>query len=211
MSRSPTSHASFVLDGQGIPSSTSTQTILTAQRDAQVPLANSILLACHQAFLHDFDSLSVEEQRTTGLVPEDFTTPTSLLELPLRSPTNAIVANVHLYLVQLLRYLARTTRSNDDDYSQCNIYGFSSGMLAATVIACSKDIPSCVSHAVSTFRLAFWLGLRSHQYASKTLHSPPTDGSCDSTWNLVIFGSTGVEVQEAIDRYTTANVSSNGN
>lgn len=200
---------SFVLDGQGIPSTVSSQTIRTALKDAQGPIANSVLIACHQALLRDFSSLSAGDQIDSGIIAPDLAAPTSLLELPLRYPTNAIVANVQLYLVQLLRYLTYAGdgfTSPEGEHTDSEIYGFSSGMLAATVIACSRDIPSFITHAVSICRLAFWLGLRSQQHANNLLRESLAESSCTSTWNLVIFGSTRAEVQVAINSYNNAHV-----
>ncbi|KAI0685572.1 beta-ketoacyl synthase [Cytidiella melzeri] len=207
MSRQAVSAQSLVLDGQGIPSTTSSQTIHTALHDAQSPLANSIMRACHQMLLRDFGSMSSEEQENSGLTVTDFATPNALLELALRYQSNAIVANIHLYLVQLLRYLAHandTLGAEEDCTSVSDIYGFSSGMLAATVIACAKDIPSLISHAISVFRFAFWLGVRSEQHARTATNGIVAEASPAATWSLVVFGSTRGEIQQAIDRYTTA-------
>ncbi|KAI0343639.1 ketoacyl-synt-domain-containing protein [Trametopsis cervina] len=208
MSSSVNATSSFVLDGQGIQSSASLQTISTAIEDAQAPLANSVLHACHQSLLRDFNSLSSQERVESGLTLADISTPLSLLELPLRAPTNAIAANIQLYLVQLLRFLASLPSDHwqtaQDTAHESDILGFSSGLLAATVIACARDIPSCITHAVSAFRVGFWLGLRAQQHASKALVGNVTPGASEATWCLVVFGATRGEISLAIDGFVTA-------
>jgi hypothetical protein len=198
----------LVLDGQGLSSITSSQTIRTALKDAESPLANSILTACHRALLHDYASMSEDDQENCGLTPADFASPSALLNLPIHIHENAIVANIHLFLVQLLRYLAHSGSGlgvTHEPHSSLNILGFSSGILAATAIACTEDIPSCISHSVSIFRLAYWLGLRSQLYM-RTMSN--TSSISQATWSLVIFGSTRSEIQQAIDLYTSTHVSS---
>lgn len=210
MSNCEATFTALVLDGQGIPSITSPQTIQTALQDAQLPLSNSILLGCHQALLQDVSSLSSKDKASCGFGAGDIVFPAAILELPLRYPTNAVVANIHLCLVQLLRYLAICNNGSNpvhDKASGHEVLGFSSGTLAATVIACAKDIPSCVAHAVSAFRLAFWLGLRSEQYAHTLSSGALKDYPSDATWSLVIFGTTREEIQQAIEQHIVAHVS----
>lgn len=194
----------FVLDGQGIPSSTSLQTIQTAALDATSPLGSSILLACHQALVQDLDSLTSDERIVTGLGSANVASPETLLELPRYYPHDAIVANIHLYLIQVLRYLA-CNRDATAPSVQCTcMLGFSSGMLAASVIACAKDIPTFVSYAVGAFRLGFWLGLRVQQH----MYEASTGLAHDNlAWSLVSFGSTRTEIQDAIGSYERENVS----
>lgn len=206
---------SFVLDGQGIPNSTSEQTIDTALQDAQTSIGNAILLSCHQAILRDYHCFTVEEQVDAGLTLADIPTPQSLLDLPLRIPHNAIVANTHLYLLQLLRYIANLDDgATSDAYpvaQEVGILGFSTGMFAATVIACSKTIPALIRHATEMFRLAFWLGLRAQVFvaralAESSLASPNLSSS--SSWSLITFGASRDEIEAAIERYLADSVCS---
>ena len=201
----------FVLDGQGIPASTSPQTIAAAQQDAHRPLAHAVLLACHAAFLSDLASLSPEERAAAGLAADvDAPTPAALLELPTRHAHNALVANVHLYLVQLLRFAASVDPQQLGSLSvapQLGVLGFSTGMIAATVIACADSIPRFVAHATEAFRLAFWLGLRAQQYAAAARPHVALPDPAGQSWTLVTFGATRDEVQAAVDKFNAENVS----
>lgn len=200
----------FVLDGQGIPASTSPQTIQIALQDATVPLGKAILLSCHQAFVQDYNALTSEEQRDSGLTLDDCPIPESLLELPEHISYNAVVANIHLYLVQLLRYVASVDATSLGDIhpslKELGVLGFSTGMIAATVVACADNIPRFISHATEAFRLAFYMGLRAQQYCNRALPDVQMADAASQSWTLVTFGSTRSEVQDAVDKYNTDKV-----
>lgn len=194
--------SAFVLDGQGIPTATSPQTIQAALREAHTSLGRAILLSCHEAFIADFSSLSPEEQSDTGLTLEDCPRPESLIELPQRVPHNAIVGNVHLYLIQILRYIANVDVGVAAETSEdIGVLGFSTGMIAATVIACANTIPTFIGQATEAFRFAFCIGLRAQQYANRALSHIELPDPKSASWTLVIFGSTRLEVQDAVDNY----------
>jgi hypothetical protein len=199
---------SFVLDGQGIPASTSPQTIQTALRDAQTPLGHTIILSCYQAFVADYESMSSAEQVDSGLALEDCLRPESLVELPQRISHNAIIGNAHLYLIQILRYVANmdfggASYGISEDFG---VLGFSTGMIAATVIACSVTIPDLITHATEAFRLAFWMGLRAQQYANRMLPYIELENPRSASWTLITFGSTRAEIQEATNRHNEQTV-----
>ena len=203
----PRSSFSFVLDGQGIPTTTSPQTIQTALHDAQSPLGRALLLSCYEAFLADYGSLSPEEQLESGLTLEDCSRPESLVELPLHTTFNAIVGNVHLYLIQILRYIANLDSGVSFETSGIvGVLGFSTGMIAATVIACADAIPSFIAHATEAFRLGFWIGLRAQQYVNRALPHIELPEPQSASWTLVIFGCTRAEVQEAVDKFNEEKV-----
>ena len=201
---------SFVFDGQGIPIATSFQTTHIALRDARTPMGRTILLSCYQAFVRDFSSLSVQEQLDSGIALDDVPRPESILDLPQRVLCNAVVANIHLYLVQLLRYIACSDAHGIDaslnTSEELGIFGFSTGVIAATVIACLDTIPVFVSHATEAFRLAFWMGLRAQQHAKGSFLEAQVADAPSASWTLVTFGSAHGELQEAIDRYNMEQV-----
>lgn len=199
---------SFVLDGQGIPVATNQTAVNTAMQDALSPVGHAVLLSCHQALLQDYKSLTDEESVDAGLAPADVPTPHSLLDLPLRIQYNAIVANTHLYLTQILRYIANLDESAPLDVhwvaQEIGILGFSTGMFAATVMACSHDVPTLVRNATEMFRFAFWLGLRAQEFVTRALAaSASASGSLTpaSSWSLVTFGASRDDIQAAIERY----------
>ena len=199
----------FVLDGQGIAASNSPQTLQIAQRDSCTPVGSTVLLACYQALRRDLDTLRSDEQQVTGIAVTEEWNPAFLLKLASLYPGNAIVENTHLVLLQLLRWAANTPLMVASDISEhtdsSSFVGFSSGILAATAIACARDIPTFVQHAVSIFRLSFWIGLRAQQYSSQAVAGLPI-GDVSATWNLVTFGSTRSEIEEALTAFNMEQV-----
>lgn len=197
----------FLFDGQGTAACTSSQTENIALRDSELPLGSALLQACFQAFTQEFASLSTDELSRSGIEIDAFKSPRSLLEVPSRFRTHGIIANTNLFLIQLLRYLANVDPSSiggNKDGSEIvpSMIGFSTGMLAATVVATSNSIPSFFVNAIETFKLAFWLGLRAQAYASSINGGEPTG----LPWSMVLFGSTRQEVQLAVDAFNSANV-----
>lgn len=198
---------SFVLDGQGIPASTNQQTINTAQEDARTPLGAAVLLSCYQAFVKDLATLTPEEQHSAGLTLADVPVPDALLALPQLAAHNAVVGNVHLYLVQVLRYAARVAGAAfPRAHPALGVLGFSTGMLAAAVIACADTVPNFVRHATEAFRLAFWLGLRAQQYAARALPAVPLPDAPAQAWTLITFGASRAEVEDAVAKFNADKV-----
>lgn len=206
---------SLILDGQGVPSATSAQVIELALTDARTPLGGVLLMACHQAFLEEYTSLTKIEQAACGVNLQSLSTPESLLSLPKAYPSNAVVANTHLYLIQLLRYIATflsgsvppgTPPTSGWPEQDIGILGFSTGILAAIVIASITSIPAFISNSVEVYRSAFWLGLRAQIYATSLVETTAGE-SLSASWSLVTFGSTRYEIQRAVDAYNSQHVS----
>lgn len=82
----------WVLQGQGSPDTTSPRTVQLALRDSENPVAHALLIACHDAFIKDFESLSADERPDANLPHEMFSEPRSLLTSCRKHPTNAIIA-----------------------------------------------------------------------------------------------------------------------
>ncbi|KAL4246221.1 hypothetical protein ABKN59_009371 [Abortiporus biennis] len=214
----------FVLEGQGTIAATSQETTATAFSDAQSPLGYSFLQACHQAFIEELTSLSSDDQLACGLSRENFENPSSLIRIQDDFLPNAIIANVNLYLIQILRFLVSTSfpvlhesqafpsKQNSASFAPktSNIIGFSSGAFAACVIASSASIPSLFLFGVEAFKVAFWVGFRAEMYARKTLLDYPVQLSPSTldisspaphSWSLISFGATKEDVRDAVRRF----------
>ncbi|OBZ65944.1 hypothetical protein A0H81_14048, partial [Grifola frondosa] len=137
----------FVFDGQGSAATTSSQTTNLALQDAQLPLGSTLLLACHQAFLKEFASLSPADQASSGIDINAFLAPRALIDVPPAFRANAVLANTNLYLIQLLRYLANIDPASFDAPPTADLIGFSTGVFAAVVVATSTSIPQLLVHA----------------------------------------------------------------
>nr|BAO20284.1 polyketide synthase 1 [Grifola frondosa] len=189
----------FVFDGQGSAATTSSQTTNLALQDAQLPLGSTLLLACHQAFLKEFASLSPADQARSGIDINAFLAPRALIDVPPAFRANAVLANTNLYLIQLLRYLANVDPASFDAPPAADLIGFSTGVFAAVVVATSTSIPQLLVHAIETFRFAFWLGYHAHLYTSAALAElAPTD---PAPWSLVLFGATRAEASDAVSKF----------
>lgn len=205
MSDTSVSPCALVLDGQGLPATISSQAIQIAIDDSKTPLGSAILLACHEAFIKEHNALSAEERAACGIDLQHVPTSQSLLELPTTYPANAIVANTHLYLTQLLRWVACSLPGPFGASEQdAGIFGFSTGMFAAVVIASSTTIAGTISNAVEVYRAAFWLGLRAQLFSVVTLGR--LDRSMPQSWSLVTFGSPRSEVEAVVGRYNAEHV-----
>ena len=201
----------MVLDGQGTIAASSPQTVALALRDAQSPFGNAVLVACYQAFIQEYTSLSAKDKLSAGVDVDvsSIDSATSFLSYILTAQPNALMANVSLYLTQLLRYIAHLHPTkfmldvgSDRDHA---LLGFSTGMFAASVIASASSVPSLVMHSVEVFRLAFWLGLRAQQYAEASLAGSSAISPADP-WSLVVFGASRQDLQQSVDRFNEENV-----
>ncbi|CCM00101.1 uncharacterized protein FIBRA_02128 [Fibroporia radiculosa] len=157
----------IVFDSQGPPTipGHSPQTIQTAIRDSRLPLGHVLLTACHQALVCDLTSVSQEEQTRFGLNLKNLGTPLDLLHLHPALRENVAMENVHLLLIQLLRFVANVEfpellcEGRASGFRNVHgLLGSSTGLLAAVVVSTSKDIPAFIATSVEAFRLAFWLG-----------------------------------------------------
>lgn len=193
----------WVLQGQGSPDTTSPRTVQLALRDSENPVAHALLIACHDAFIKDFESLSADERPDANLPHEMFSEPRSLLTSCRKHPTNAIIANTSLFLFQILRYIAHTIPTNilsrDASIEDLGVIGLSSGLYAASVIASAHSVPSLISYAVFCLKKKIWLGLRIQQF---TTREAPNDLA--SRWCLVVLGSTLPDIKRAISFFMAA-------
>lgn len=197
----------FLFEGQGIPTATSVQTTQTALQDARTPVGAVVLLSCYQAFIRDFTSLLEDERTPSRLTLDDCPSPEALLDLPQRVPFDAIVANMHLYLIQLLRYVANigeiTVHEIDPTFG---LLGRSGGMFACAAIACSDTIPQFVTCSTEAFRLAFWMGVHAQQYAFRILPEIQLPDAASQPWMLVVLGSSRADIQAAVDKFNAEQV-----
>ncbi|OCH84111.1 ketoacyl-synt-domain-containing protein [Obba rivulosa] len=208
--RPPTSSDIYLFDGQGNAASFTERTLQIALRDCEAPLPRSLLLACHQAFLQELDALPDNLKGTIGLDSALFRAASALLNVPEHLRTNAVLANISLYLGQLLRWLAHHEPGVDNS-AQVNLgptnqinglpqcVGFSTGIFAAAVVASSNDILTFFINAVEVMRALFWLGARCQQFSAEKLSNCPDIAS--GSWSLVLFGSSRSDVDAAVARF----------
>ncbi|TFY63793.1 hypothetical protein EVJ58_g3045 [Rhodofomes roseus] len=194
----------YVLGGQGTTATSSAETVATALQDAQQPLGKVLVSACHVIFLDELASLSPAELTLCGLDPSQLQSAATLLDVPTDLQSHPILANVNLYLTQLLRFVANTHSSDLACARRSAVLGFSTGQLAASVIAASTGISSFLHHAVAVLRFAFWFGYNVHKFVSGGEHSSTNS----SPWSVVLLGWSRDEVADAVGVFNDAHPNS---
>ncbi|KAF9263364.1 ketoacyl-synt-domain-containing protein [Marasmius fiardii PR-910] len=192
-----------------------------AFQDASHPSVAFLLNACHDAFRQERAALSSGELENVN-IPE-LATLEEFLSIIREPPTtnNSFLSSLSLLLIQSLRYFAHVETSSSPDsvtpFSQylitnskheLGVLGFSSGMLPACAVACSRDSLSFIRQTVEIFRFTFWLGLRCHQYqfnATRTVDE--LQNSTFHSWSRVVMGKTVSEVGDVLNAFNAKNPS----
>jgi len=154
--------------------------------------------ACYDAFHTELRSLPSDLAERVGICASDFKEKVSILN-PINEQylLNSIVSGTTLLLQQALQYLFFVEKFNEtkencllgnnfylNSQHKVGIPGFSSGILAAAVVAASRTKLDFIKHVVEAYRLAFWTGVRVHLYQSTI---QPHQNS--NPWALVIISS----------------------
>ncbi|KAF9452485.1 ketoacyl-synt-domain-containing protein [Macrolepiota fuliginosa MF-IS2] len=184
-----------------------------AWRDASTSEGSLLLAACFVVFRSEISSLSQTELLDAGIDISDFKKKNALLDVPTeRYLSNPIITGTTLFLLQSLRYLAyiESSRTEDDSPILFNeilegnlekglgVLGFSSGILPAVVVATSFDTISYISRSVETYRLAFWIGVRTQQFRHHNIiHDSP------APWSFVFLGLDKKSAEEAVAAFSS--------
>ncbi|KZT73005.1 ketoacyl-synt-domain-containing protein [Daedalea quercina L-15889] len=191
----------YLLAGQNTTATFSTDSVAAALKDARGLREGLLLVACHAAFLKELLSLSPEDRTRCSL--DSVQGATDLLDVPSDLRSHPVFVNVNLYLTQLLRFVVVARGSNFAWWSNKSnsnlLLGFSTGQLAASIIAASND-DTLLDHAVEGLRVAFWLGYHAYQFSNV-----PYNGCNDSPWSVVLLGCSRAEAGEAISAYNHAH------
>ncbi|KAH9480833.1 Type I Iterative PKS [Psilocybe cubensis] len=172
----------------------------------------TLLSACHAAFLSDLAALEVQELATVGICASEFTERESLLR-----PRNNLLFNnpafcgPHLLLSQTLLYLSFSERHaaasrpipfldilGSNSHYGVGILGFSSGIIAACVVASSSNILQFITHAVDAYRFAFWIGVRSQLYRSSLVEISDV---APHPWAIVLMGTSRECLLRSIEHF----------
>ncbi|KIK51473.1 polyketide synthase [Collybiopsis luxurians FD-317 M1] len=192
-----------IFDGQGTSANKYSAACRQALEDARRASGSLLLKSCHETFLEEYAALTSSQLSNIALDIATFPTPESLLSsLDEKSLENAVVAGTSIFLIQALRYLsyveavAFTSGSmapfadilHDNIQHQVGIAGFSSGVLAAWLVATSRNRMSYLSHAVEIYRLAFWIGVRAQLYRAEALQATSSLKWQSEPWSQVFLG-----------------------
>ncbi len=202
-----------IFSGQGSTSLNSQRVQDQALISSSSPAGTLLLSSCFQAFHSDLSSLSDTELEMTGVSLTDFDRALTLLAVPPRRYfLNPVVSGTRLLLIQALVYLEWTTRTiGDAQYSfttllernrgyRAGIVGFSSGIISACIVGTSATLLDYLSNAVSAFRVALWIGVRTQCYRIRALiaSSHVNDGR---SWSRILFGIGYHATEEAITQF----------
>ncbi|KAM0544995.1 hypothetical protein ACHAPJ_011576 [Fusarium lateritium] len=197
----------FVLfGGQGSHSIFSPNAANRAEHDAQSVGAGRILLSkCHAAFLEEILSLDVQSQQILAIDTSAFASPGHLLKPVETYHQHPVLQATTIYLCQILRYLAETLQQDDVfeksfDMLQATA-GFSSGMIAAAVVARSSSLDEFVAAGVEGFRLAFWVAYHSFAWTQSHGHGDRDDR--EATMSLVTRGLSRQQVDDTMQEVHT--------
>ena len=197
-----------VFGGQGMA-------VFDAQNQPNLATSSSaatLLTACHAAFHTELATLSHETLENVDMCASDFADKDSIL-----NPTNERLLDnpafcgPRVFLMQILRYLSfvedvfrvpgsvtpfvDALQSNLDH--AVGIFGFSSGIISACVVAASPNLHSFICCAVEAYRLALWIGIRSQLYRVGL----PFVSCVLRPWSLVLLGMNKLDIQRAVDRF----------
>ncbi|KAJ7604989.1 putative polyketide synthase [Roridomyces roridus] len=179
--------------GHGSGATGTSDTFVQAVQDVSCSsTAATLLAACHQAFRTEISTLSAHELSLCGISLEDFKTPESLLDIPIRYRHNTVLS-WGLLIAQAVRYL-RFVEKKAEDASNASpfadvlgqtggagILGFSAGIVMASVVASSDSLGCFLANVVQAYRLVLWMGVRSQIYRATI-----TRERCDEPWGVVI-------------------------
>lgn len=199
----------LVFSGQGTDAANSIRTHEQGIRDATTSSGSVLIAACFDIFREEMSKLSSEELHDSEILIDEFRTGKDLLSAnSIRDIRNPIISGTRLFLLQALRYLAHiesagstSTRLADilkaDQSKSLGILGFSSGVLAACVVASSPSTLSYISNATKAFRLAFRIGFRTQEYRQNVLRGVDSAASA-LPWSVVLVGVDQAAVEAAI-------------
>lgn len=201
-----------VFSGQGTDAVNSARTREQGIHDATTSSGAVLITACFDVFREELTKLSSLELLHSEILLDEFHTGQDLLAATSsRHIRNPIISGTRLFLLQILRYLAHiecsgsiATRFADalqlGKSASLGILGFSSGVLAASVVASSQSTLSYISNSTEAFRLAFWVGLRMQEYRQNFLRS--ADPAADELpWSVVLLGIDQTTVEAAIAEF----------
>lgn len=205
-----------IFAGQGTSAANSPATRKQALKDASTPAGSLLHAACFETFHSELSSLPRDEILKAGIDLSDFKNKNTLLDVPAeRYLNNPIITGTTLFLLQSLRYLAYiesfgTAAESPTPFSDVlkgnleynlGVLGFSSGILAAVVVATSFNTISYISRSVEAYRLAVWIGIRTQQYRKQTII-----GDSPSPWSLVFLGLDKKSAEEAIAAFHSVRI-----
>lgn len=205
-----------IFTGQGTSAATSPLTRQTALSDASSSSGSLLLSACYDAFHNELSCLPASDFSALEIDRADFSLPKDLISThKQRYQQNAVISGSTLFLIQALRYLAfvEATRASLNSVTpfsdvlkgntqyRLGVLGFSSGVLPACVVATSFSTLGYITRTVEAYRLAIWIGIRSHLYRVQVLITASLDLNTDLPWSLVFTGITKLEAEEALACY----------
>ena len=194
----------ILFGGQGSSSLFSSSALSAAKEDVRTSSAGLTLVSrCHAVLVEEYQSLDRRTKDRLGIDISKLSESQNLLAPDNSLQGRSLIQLVVITLLQLLRYAAET-----EEYEQgfnvwseevIEVTGFCSGLLSASVVACSPSLIDFIAFGVEAFRLAFWIGCRSF-LKSQELDPIHRQGA---SWSLVVIGLSLAAVQKQLQEYHT--------
>ena len=202
-----------LFSGQGADAANAARTRMQGIRDASSPAGSVLLGACFDVFREEMSQLSLKDRLGSEICLDELHTGINLLETSPEAIRNPILSGLRLFLFQALRYLDVVGNSGSSQSrfrdalvhpgaQSLGILGFSSGLLAACVVASSPSLPAFISRSVEAFRLAFWIGFRTQEYRNSVLNDADS-AARQLPWSVVLLGLDQDLVEAAIQDFRT--------
>ena len=187
-----------VFGGQGVLSYDTEGTAKRLALYTSFPFGGVLYEACYDAFQRELRSLPSDLVERVRICATDFKEKASILN-PIHEQyiSNPVISGTTLLLHQMLQYLyfiekfdSETNgcplekKFQENTRKKVGILGFSSGILAAAVVAASRTKLDVIKHAVEAYRLAFWIGVRVQLFCANTQSYQNSN-----PWALVIFSN----------------------
>jgi hypothetical protein len=197
-----------IFGGQGVLSFDPQGTSKRLGLYTSFPSGAVLFAACYDALHTELRSLSSDLTEKVGICASDFKEKASILS-PIHEQylLNPIVSGTTLLLQQALQYLFFVEKSDSEtkdrsleeifhlnSQRKVGVLGFSSGILAAAVVAASRTKLDFIKHAVEAYRLAFWIGVRVQLF----LHSSTQLTQNSNSWALAIVSNNKSDVEQSV-------------
>ncbi|KAI1335917.1 ketoacyl-synt-domain-containing protein [Xylariaceae sp. FL0016] len=158
--------------------------------------AQDFLRRCHKALHDEFESLDTEEKESLGSwIFSQMDRPETLIRPPPMCQSHPVIESTTFHVHQVLDLILY--RYKEQATTIAEAAGVCSGMLPAVLVAASFSThDEFLECAVEIFRVAFWIGLRTHLFCIRRSKHKSL-----APWTLTVSGSTFREIQDPVAQY----------
>ncbi|KAL9938012.1 hypothetical protein V8E36_003557 [Tilletia maclaganii] len=177
-------------------------------------LAEVCLKELHTTVLDCFKQLHPSQLDQLQLSIDDFKRPEILLGLGSKANTtpalssSALLASLRTTAFQLILYLSKVeiAQVSFEDHlgpaaRTVGVLGFSSGLIAATVVASSRTTLDYLTNSAAAIKVAFWLGVHADLFAKNAVAAASSPSSPDASWSTVVLNADEASLRHELDAF----------